>query len=64
MSKLKNQDIRDAAKNAGVPLWKVGRVMGISEASVTRKLREPLSEEERDSFLKAIQAQSIKETEA
>ena len=50
-----NQLVKLAARGAGVPLWKVARELGISEATMTRRLREPLSEEEKVRFLQAIE---------
>ena len=49
-----NPEIRQAAKNKGMPLWKLARAAGISEATMTRKLREPLTEAEKARFLDLI----------
>lgn len=51
-----NKAVKLAARGAGVPLWKVARELGISEATMTRRLREPLTAEEAEKFLKAIEA--------
>ncbi|WP_195411003.1 hypothetical protein [Ruminococcus sp. BSD2780120874_150323_B10] len=37
-----NLDIRAAAKSAGVKLWEIADYFGISEPTVTRKLRHEL----------------------
>ena len=49
-----NMKVRRAAKAAGVPFWKVAKQMGVSEPTITRKLREELPAEERKRFLKII----------
>lgn len=44
-----NENIRLRARGAGVPLWAVAQELRISEATLTRWLRVPLSvERERD----------------
>lgn len=50
-----NQIVKLSARGAGVPLWRVAQELGISEATMTRKLRVPLSEEEKDEYLKIIE---------
>lgn len=52
--KKENNDLRTAAKNKGVPLWKIAKAAGISEATMTRKLRTELSKEEKARFLDLI----------
>ncbi len=49
-----NQDIRKAAKSAGVPLWKVAAAIGVSEPTIIRWLRVPLQEEKEARILSAI----------
>ena len=51
----RNMEIRKKAKTLGVSLWMVAQVMGISEATMTRKLRNELSEEEKQQILKIIE---------
>lgn len=50
-----NEDIKSAAKEAGVPLFRVGYVMGMSESALSRKLRKPLSDKDRESIYLAIE---------
>ncbi len=38
-----NKEIRSNAKEAGVRLWQVAKAIGVSEATLTRMLREELS---------------------
>ena len=40
--KLRNSDIREAAKAAGVKLWQVAKAAGVSDNTLTRRLREEL----------------------
>lgn len=49
-----NQDVRKAAKSAGVPLWKVAAAIGVSEPTLTRWLRFPLPKEKESLILSAI----------
>ena len=51
-----NKDIREAAKRAGVMLWEVALRLGISEATMTRKMRIEMSEEDKEKVLAAIDA--------
>ena len=49
-----NQAVRMAAKSAGIPLWKVAAAIGISEPTIIRWLREPLTVEKEARILSAI----------
>lgn len=51
-----NQSVRTAAKAAGVPLWKCALRMGISEPTLIRWLRVPLSKEKETRIMEAIAA--------
>lgn len=51
---LKNYSIRVAAKERGVRLWEVADRLGISEPSMTRKLRRELSDNEKIELLDII----------
>ena len=51
----RNGFLRQAAKEAGVPLWRVAEAMDVSEPTITRLLRKKhLSEKERTAFMSAI----------
>ena len=52
---LANTDIRAAAKSAGVRLWELADHFGISEPTVTRKLRRELPQGEKQRILSAIE---------
>lgn len=51
---MANSDVRTAAKNAGVFLYQIAAVMGISEPTMTRKLRFELSSKEKKPIFEAI----------
>lgn len=51
---MENEAIRKAARIAGVPLWKIAYEVGISEPTITRWLRRPLSPEREAMLLAAI----------
>lgn len=50
-----NQDVREKAKQAGVPLWAVGDHMGLSDANFSRKLRKELPEAEKARIFQIIE---------
>ena len=49
-----NEDIKSAAKKAGVPLFRIGYSMGISESALSRKLRGQLNDKEKEAIYLAI----------
>ena len=49
-----NQVIREAAKKNGVRLWQIADKLGISEPTMTRKMRHELNEEETERILSII----------
>lgn len=50
----KNKDIREYAKNKGVFLYEVAATDGISEPTITRKLRIELSDKEKADMRRTI----------
>lgn len=52
---LKNTDIRDAARAAGVKHWQIARKMGVSEGTFCRSLRDELPEDKRAEILATIE---------
>ncbi|NBH15015.1 hypothetical protein D3Z36_12725 [Lachnospiraceae bacterium] len=42
-----NKDIREYAKNNGIPLWRIASKLGINDGNFSRKLRVELSEEKK-----------------
>lgn len=49
-----NQDIRNAARAAKVPLWAIADKLEIGEISLIRKLRHELSDEDKQAIFKII----------
>lgn len=49
-----NETVRAAAKARGIPLWKIAIQMGVSEPTMIRWLRIPLSSEKEAAILTAI----------
>lgn len=52
---MSNKDIRTAAKEAGVFLWQVAAMYGISDGNFSRKLRRELPMEEKKRILGIIE---------
>ena len=59
---VKNQDIRDAAKKSGIKLWQIADKLGIWDATLSRKLRKELPQEEKEKIIGII-AELAKEAE-
>ena len=51
---MKNNDIKEAAKRAGVRLWQVAEVYGMNDGNFSRKLRKELPHEEKEKILEII----------
>ena len=51
---MKNLAVRTAAKAAGIPLWRIADAIGVGEATMTRKLRHELPENEKKQLLNLI----------
>ena len=51
---MKNLELRKAAKAAGIPLWRIADAIGVSEPTMTRKLRHELPENEKKQLLDLI----------
>ena len=52
---MENIQIRMAAREAHIPLWKIAQMIGISEPTLTRWLRVELSQEKKVRILQAIE---------
>lgn len=59
---MENMMIREAARTARVKLWEIAYAMGITDSTLSRRLRRELPEEEQQKILALIQR--IKEGEA
>lgn len=53
---MANENIRELAKANGVKFWEIADVLSVSEATVTRKLRHELPEDEKQRILEIIKA--------
>lgn len=51
-----NQVIRETAKRKGVKHWQIAEYLGISEPTIMRWLRVPLSPEREKAVMEAIEA--------
>lgn len=59
---MENMNLRRTAKAAKVPLWRIAKVLGISEPTMTRKLRRELDEDEKTRILDIISTLAKEET--
>lgn len=51
---MNNEQVRAAAKKARIPLWRIANHLKISEPTMTRWLRVPLSPEKEKRIMDAI----------
>ena len=51
---MKNQTIRDALTKQGLFLYQLGKILNVSEATITRMMREELPEPEQRRIVKLI----------
>lgn len=51
---MSNCELRSMAKEKNVKLWQIAKFLGISEPTLTRWLREPLSEKRKADFIAAV----------
>lgn len=50
-----NNDLRESARKHGVPFWLIADTMGVSEPTMTRKLRRELPAEEKAKIFDIIE---------
>lgn len=55
MEKKANLDLRLACKGAGVPLWRVAEVLGVSDQTLYRNWRKELSVSDKKRVLDIIE---------
>ena len=53
-----NNKIRREARAANVPFWKIAKHLGISEPTMTRRMREEMDPAMQEQFLNAIKVLS------
>ena len=51
---MKNIKIRKALKETGVRYWELARILGISDGTLCRRLRDELPAEEQEEIVKLI----------
>lgn len=49
-----NQDIRQAATESSIRLWRIADALGIADCNFSRKLRKELSQEEKEKIFAII----------
>ncbi len=52
---MRNVELRDAARGAGVKLWQIADGLGIADANFSRKLRHELPETEKEKIFEIIE---------
>lgn len=52
---MRNQEVREAAKNAGVFLWQIAAEYGVNDGNFSRKLRQELPAAEKEKILEIIE---------
>ena len=52
---MNNLDVRNAAKSAGVKLWEIAEIYGISDTNFSKKLRRELPEPEKQKIFEIIE---------
>ena len=52
--KRANQEIREYAAKNGIYLWEIALALGISEPTLTRKLRTELPDRDREEIIRII----------
>lgn len=51
---MRNKEIREAAKRAGICLWQIAERLGMNDGNFSRKLRRELTQEEREEIMGII----------
>lgn len=59
-----NQELRTYAKEKGVCLWQVAQVLGISESTMTRRMRRELSPQDKQAMRVIVDARAAEKKEA
>lgn len=52
---MKNNDIRSAAKKAGILLWQIANEYGVNDSNFSRKLRKELPSAEKEKIFAIIE---------
>ena len=51
---MRNKEIREAAKKAGVCLWQIAERLGMNDGNFSRKLRRELSDSDKERVMEII----------
>ena len=51
---MKNQDIREKAKNSNVRLWQIADKLGMTDGTFSKKLRKELTDNEKQNIFAII----------
>lgn len=51
---MKNQDIREKAKNSNVRLWQIADKLGMTDGTFSKKLRKELTDKEKQNIFAII----------
>lgn len=51
---MRNKEIREAAKQAGVCLWQIAERLGMNDGNFSRKLRRELSDSDKERVMEII----------
>ena len=57
----RNPEIKKAAKDAGIRLWRIAEKLGINDSNFSRLLRHELSEKKKREILGIIEALEIED---
>ncbi len=60
---MANESIKSAAKQSGIKLWELAEYLGITDSTLSRKLRHEFPEAEAEKALAAIDEIARKKTE-
>lgn len=59
-----NKELRTYAKEKGVCLWQVAQALGISEPTMTRRMRRELSQQDKQAMRVIVDALAAEKKEA
>ena len=57
---MNNEKIRTELKKRGLRYWELARIMGISDATLCRRLRDEIPEDEQEKIVKLIRQRARK----
>lgn len=54
MLEQKNKEVREAIRNSGLKFWEVAEILGVGDATFSRKLRKEMSTTEKNKILNIL----------